>query len=166
MNRRIEVKLPQEAQGLKLYYKKIAERETFDIADAEEILQQDILYDNCIEVSGEEGVQLNDVEDGIYQIYISGDAEYEFVPMLVSMPAWENESAEELTYEVSVTPKYTKLEKPEPEQITLIETPSTPSPKTGDATQSVIFGVFGIISFIIVVIMTCHNRFKCARMSE
>ena len=149
-----------------MYYKKIAERETFDIADAEEILQQNILYDSCIEVSGEEGVQLNDVEDGIYQIFISGDAEYEFVPMLVSMPAWENESAEELTYEVSVTPKYTKLEKPEPEQNTLIETPSTPSPKTGDATQSVMFGVFGIISFIIVVIMTCHNRFKCARMSE
>ncbi len=166
MKRTIEVMLPEGAQNLTLYYKKVAEREDFNVEDAEEILGQDIRYDNCVEVGEEEVFQLADVEDGIYQIYLSGDEEYEFVPMLVSMPAWENESAKELSYEVSVTPKYTKLEKPEPEQITLIETPSTPSPKTGDATQSVMFGMFGTISFIIVVIMTCHNRFKCARMTE
>ncbi len=41
-----------------------------------------------------------------------------------------------------------------------------PAPKTGDETQSALFCVFGWISFIIVAIMTCHNRFKCARMTR
>ena len=166
MKRTIEVMLPEGAQGLTLYYKKIAERENFNVENAEEILGQDIIYEHCVEVGGEELAQLTDVEDGIYQIYLSGDEEYAFVPMLVSMPAWENESAKELTYEVRVTPKYTKLEREEPEQITLIDPPVSPSPKTGDGAFGGVFGVLGAISFIIVVIMTCHNRFKCARMTE
>lgn len=166
MKRTIEVMLPEGAKNLTLYYKKVAERENFDVEDAEEILGQDIIYDNCVEVGEKEVSQLADVEDGIYQIYLSGDEEYEFVPMLVSMPSWESESADELSYEVRITPKYTKIEQPEPEQITLIDPPMTPSPKTGDGTFGGMFGVLGAISFIIVVIMTCHNRFKCARMTE
>ena len=166
MKRTIEVMLPEGAENLTLYYKKVAERENFDVQDAEEILAQDIIYDNCIEVGDKKVFQLADVEDGIYQMYLSGDEEYEFVPMLVSMPAWESEGADELSYEVCVTPKYTKIEQSEPEQITLIDPPVTRPPKTGDGTSGGMFGVFGAISFIIVVIMTCHNRFKCARMTE
>lgn len=166
MNRRIEVILPEGAKDLTLYYKKVAEREAFDIAEAEHMLQQDILYDHCVEVGGEDVFSLADMEDGIYQIYLSGDEEYAFVPMLVSMPAWATEDAKELSYEVRVTPKYTKIEQAEPEQITLIETPISQTPKTGDGASGGMFGAFGAISFIIVVIMTCHNRFKCARMTE
>ena len=165
MNKYIEVILPEEAENLTVYYQKVCERENFDIAEAEEILKQAISYEHMKHVENEELLRIVDVEDGIYQIHISGDEEYEFAPMLVSMPAW-TEVGDALLYEVSATPKFTKIEKPEPEQITLIETPSAPSPKTGDNTQSVMFGVFGVISFIIVVIISCHNRFKCARMTE
>lgn len=166
MIKTIEVSLPQEAQNLILYYKKVAEREAFDVEDAEEILRQDIVYDNCVEVGGKEVFQLVDLEEGIYQIYVAGDEAYEFTPMLVSMPAWESEGADQLSYEVHVTPKYTKIEQPEPEQITLVDPPAPQSPKTGDGAQNMMFGMFGLISFIIVVIMTCHNRIKCARMTE
>lgn len=166
MNRYIEVVLPEGAENLTLYYEKVAEREGFDITDAEKILMQDIEYNHYVKAGQKERVQLADLEDGIYRIDVSGDEEYEFVPMLVSMPAWTTENEEELLYEVSITPKYTKFALPEPEQTTLTETPIMDSPKTGDFHQGATFGVLGIISFIIVVIMSCHNRFKCARMTE
>ena len=165
MNKYIEVILPEEAENLTVYYQKVCERENFDIAEAEGILKQAISYEHMKHVENEELLRIEDVEDGIYQIHISGDEEYEFAPMLVSMPAWAEEG-EELVYEVSVTPKFTMKEKPEPEQITLIETPVTEVPKTGDGFHGAMFGVFGVISFIIVVIMSCHNRFKCAKMTE
>lgn len=165
MNKYIKVILPEEAENLTVYYQKVSERENFDVAEAEEILKQDICYEHMKCVGNEEELQIEDMEDGIYQIHISGDEDYEFAPMLVGMPTWTKEG-EELLYEVSVAPKFTMNEKPKPEQITLIETPITEAPKTGDAHQGVMFGVFGVISFIIVVIMSCHNRFKCARMTE
>ena len=165
MNKYIEVLLPEDAENLTVHYQKVAERETFDVEDAEALLHQDIIYENMLNTENEDAIQIADVEDGIYQIHISGDEEYEFAPMLVSMPAWETEG-EQLLYEVCVTPKYTKIVKPEPEQTTLTETPVFESPKTGDGNNSTIFGTFGLISFIIVLIMSCHNRFKCARMSE
>ncbi len=165
MNKYIKVILPEEAENLTVYYEKICERENFDIEQVEEILKQTTNYEHMKHVENGEVFQIENVEEGIYQIYISGNEEYEFTPMLVSMPAW-TEEGEELLYEVSATPKFTKIEKPEPEQITLIEPPMGESPKTGDGTQSVMFGMLGVISFIIVVIMSCHNRFKCARMTE
>lgn len=165
MNKYIKVVLPEEAENLTVYYEKVCERENFDIEQVEEILKQTTNYEHMKHVGNEKVFQIEDVEEGIYQIYISGNEEYEFAPMLVSMPAW-TEEGEQLLYEVSVTPKYTKNIQPEPEQITLIETPIAEAPKTGDGLQGAIFGVFGVISFIIVVIMSCHNRFKCARMTE
>ena len=165
MSKYIEVILPEEAENLTLYYQKVCERENFDIAEAEEIIKQTISYEYTKPVGNENVFRIEDVEDGIYQIHISGDEEYEFAPMLVSMPAW-TEEGDELLYEVSATPKFTMIEKPEPEQITLIETPVTEAPKTGDGSHGAMFGVIGVISFIIVVIMSCHNRFKCARMTE
>ncbi len=165
MNKYIEVFLPEEAENLTVYYQKVCERENFNPEEVEEILKQTFTYEHMNYVGDENVFQIEDVEDGIYQIHISGDEEYEFAPMLVSMPAW-TEDGEELLYEVSATPKFTKIEKPEPEQIALIEPPVTEVPKTGDGLQGAMFGVFGVISFIIVVIMSCHNRFKCARMTE
>ena len=167
MSKYIEVKLPEEAENLTAYYQKICEREDFDVAEVEELLKQTIKYENMQHVGNESVLRIEGVEDGIYQIYFSGDEEYEFAPMLVSIPAW-TEEGDELLYEVSVTPKFTHIpkEEPEPEQITLIEPPIVDTPKTGDGSQGALFGVFGLISFIIVVIMSCHNRFKCARMTE
>lgn len=158
MNRYIEVTMPENMEDVVLYYEKVAERDNFKEEDAKELLQQNVTYNHSINVGNEDCVKLVDLEDGIYQIYISGDEEYEFMPMLVSMPAW-NEEKEQILYEVTVTPKYTKT-------ITHTEVPVFDSPKTGDFSNSTIFGAFGMISFIIVVIMSCHKRFKCARMSE
>lgn len=158
MNKYIEVVLPEEAEQLKIHYQKVAEREEFDVADVEEILQQDITYENVINAENEDAIQIANLEDGIYQIYISGDEEYEFAPMLVSMPAW-TEDGGQLLYEVRAIPKYTK-------HVEYTEIPISESPKTGDENHGAIFGAIGLISFIIVAIMSCHNRFKCARMSE
>ena len=168
MSKYIEVILPEEAENLTVYYQKVCERENFNPEEVEELLKQTFTYEHMKHVGNENMFQIEDVEDGIYQIHISGDEEYEFAPMLVSMPAWVSEDDEELLYEVSVTPKFTHIpkEEPEPEQITLIEPPIVDAPKTGDGSQGVQFGVFAVISFIIVVIMSCHNRFKCARMTE
>ena len=113
MSKYIEVILPEEAENLTLYYQKVCERENFDIAEAEEIIKQTISYEYTKPVGNENVFRIEDVEDGIYQIHISGDEEYEFAPMLVSMPAW-TEEGEELLYEVSATPKFTMIEKPEP----------------------------------------------------
>ncbi len=157
MSKYIEVILPEEAENLTVYYQKVCERENFDIAEVEELLEQTINYEHMQHVGNKNVFQIEDVEDGIYQIYISGDEEYEFAPMLVSMPAW-TEDGKELQYEVSATPKY--------EQITVTEVPIPKPPKTGDGEQGTMFGALGIISFIIVVIISCHNRFKCARMTE
>lgn len=55
---------------------------------------------------------------------------------------------------------------PEPEDPPKEKMPEIPSPKTGDESCSTLFCIFGCISFIIVAIMTCHNRFKCARMTR
>lgn len=165
MNKYIKVVLPEDAENLTVYYEKVCERENFDIEQVEELLKQTTKYEHMKHVKNGEMFQIEDVEEGIYQIYISGNEEYEFAPMLVSMPAWTKEG-EQLQYEVSVAPKYTRIIQPEPEQITLIETPVTEAPKTGDSSHGAMFGMFGVISFIIVVIMSCHNRFKCARMTE
>lgn len=165
MNKYIEVFLPEDAKSLNVHYQKVAEREEFNVEDAEELLQKEITYQNVIKVENEDAIQIADLEDGIYKIDVIGNQEYEFAPMLVSMPAWETEG-EQLLYEVCVTPKYTKIVKPEPEQTTLTETQILESPKTGDGTLGGMYGVFVIISFVIVLIMSCHNRFKCARMSE
>lgn len=165
MNKFIEVILPEEADDLTVHYQKVAEREGFDVADAEEMLCREITYEGKENVGNADTFRIIDLEDGIYQIYISGDEEYEFTPMLVSMPAWTTEG-EQLLYEVSVTPKYTKQVKPQAEHTTLMEIPILDSPKTSDGNQGAVFGVLGLISFIIVTIMSCHNRLKCARMSQ
>ena len=134
--------------------------------DAQTLLQHNTDYENSIKVENEDSVKLVDLEDGIYQIFVSGDEDYEFAPMLVSMPAWTTENEEQLLYEMRIEPKYTKLDKQEPEQTTFSEMPIVDPPKTGDSANSMLFGMVGVISFIIVVIMSCHNRFDCARMSE
>lgn len=54
-----------------------------------------------------------------------------------------------------------KPEQPQPEKSVTSE-----SPKTGDVSQTERFWTIGWISFLIVVIMSCHNRMKCARMTE
>ena len=77
-----------------------------------------------------------------------------------------------MEYHVTVTPKYirhvpepeipSETELPEPEEVT----PQPISPKTGDEMKIGNHMIFGMISFTIVLIMSCHNRFKCGRMSE
>ena len=166
MERYIEVILPEHAENMELHYEKVAERDAFREEDAQVLLQRNTDYENSIKVGSEDSVKLVDLEDGIYQIFVSGDEAYEFAPMLVSMPAWTIENEEQLLYEVSIEPKYTKLDKPEPEQTTFVEMPIVLPPQTGDSGNGMVFGMVGVISFIIVVIMSCHNRFKCARMSE
>ena len=165
MSKYIEIILPTDAEGLIVHYQKVAEREGFDVERTEEILKQEITYENEINAENKDAIRIVDLEDGIYQIYVTGDEEYEFSPMLVSMPAWTTNS-EQPEYGVSVTPKYTNFLKTKPEQTTFTEIPFLESPKTGDTNNSSVLGVLGVISFIIVVIMSCHNRFKCARMTE
>ncbi len=158
----IEVVLPEGAQGITLSYAKVAELEELNEASATKLLQEGIEYEESITVRDKNTVQITDLEEGVYQIQAFADAEYEFMPSLVSVPFW-NEEEKEMQYHLTVIPKYTRhVEVQEIVPTTIVET----SPKTRDAANTEIYSIFGVISFIIVMIISCHNRFKCGRMSH
>ena len=167
----IQVLLPKEAGGLTFHYTKVAEREELNEEKVKELLQNDRTYDENVEVSQEGNILVKNLEEGIYQIWVSGNEEFEFAPMLVSVPAWD-EKEQKMNYQVTVTPKYNRIEM-EPEVTVTTEEPEHVerepeilSPKTGDKGQTELYIAFGMISFIIVMIISCHNRFKCGRMSK
>ena len=110
--------------------------------------------DECVEegekvkTDAEGKAIISDLEMGVYLIRVSDKARYEYVPpTLISIPTWDEEM-EDMNYHISVIPKHV------PEGV-----------KTGDVhfyqEYLVVFG----ISFIILVGLTCHNRFKCGKIA-
>ncbi len=170
----IQVALPAEGKEMSVHYAKIAawsDEKLLQNDSMMELLGQPITYDGSVEAEGSK-VSLTGLEDGIYRLDIFGPKEYEFASALVSIPMWSEEE-KTMLYEVEVIPKYVYHEPlPDEEEIPpdvsepdpgKTETP--PSPKTGDESKAVVYASFGLISLIIVVIMSCHNRFRCATMS-
>jgi len=97
----IKIVLPQEAKGLTLGYAKIAET----AGEGEDLLRENMEYTQRITVGNKNTVELTDLEEGVYQMQIFAEEEYEFMPSVVSIPMWD-ENKEEMQYEFTVIPKY------------------------------------------------------------
>jgi len=128
----IEVSLPTDMSGKKIYITKEGEEE------------------KTIRVDGNGIAKMDHLSSGIYHIDIAETDDYIFTQARVSIPMWSEEE-QKMLYNVSVIPKYIQKEHI--------------SPKTGDISERNIYTVFGIISLIILVIMSCHNRFACDTMT-
>lgn len=138
----IEVDLPAEAENLTLHYVKLA--------DDQEVKE----YEQAVPVTEGNVAVISELENGLYQIQAFGDSEYEFMPSVVSVPMW-NEQEKEMQYDITVIPKYTHHM-----QVQEI------APQTGDESLGAGYSLLGFISLIIIVIISCHNPFKCGRMSH
>lgn len=88
--------------------------------------------------------------EGIYEIQVPETEKYTFTEAKVSIPMWSEEE-HKMLYDLVVIPKYSVKEQA--------------SPGTGDAGAGIFYLGIAIISCIILVIMSCHNRFNCATMT-
>lgn len=170
----IQVALPAEGKEMSVHYARIAAWTEIDLLQNDkitELLGEPITYDKSVAAEGGR-TSITGLSDGIYRLDIVGPNEYEFAPVLVSIPMWSEEE-KKMLYEVEVIPKYVYHEPlrdeeelpPDALEPDHEETQKFPSPKTGDESEAVVSIVFGLISLIIVVIMSCHNRFRCATMT-
>lgn len=104
-------------------------------------------------VDGHDVVEISGLEVGTYHINIPETSDYTFSPIIVRVPTWSEEE-HKMLYDIKINPKYTR-------NVVVQEVPNT-----GDESKDVIYAGVGLISLIIVVIMSCHNRLKCGRMSR
>ena len=141
MKGNIEVQLPKEAKEITLQYSKVEGAKQPD---------RNMEYEYVVTVDEQNIGKLTDLDVGTYQIQAFADGGYEFMPSIVSVPMW-NEEEKEMQYDITVLPKYSVHTQP---------------PITGDKGSGMIYGILGTLSMIIVVIISCHNRLKCGRMSH
>lgn len=93
---------------------------------------------------------IKNLSEGTYEITIPETENYEFQNMKIQLPMWDEEE-HKMKYDITAYPKYNIKEN---------------TPETGDSNKLVPYVGFAIISFIFVCIMSCHNHFKCGRMSH
>lgn len=139
----IRVKLPEDAENMVVSYKKVAER------NEEKLIDGAAIYEGKVYALQGEAL-LENLEEGIYQIQVSGNETFEFSPSIVSIPSWD-ESEQKMSYDALIIPKYQKIVEP---------------PQTGDSNHAELYIGIMVILAIIVIITSCHNRFTCGRMSE
>ena len=117
----------------------------------------------CVDDTGMAKVE--GLQEGSYEIQVPETEDYSFMPLEVHIPCWSDEE-KQMLYDITMIPKYTVKEKP----IMITSTPEPMregvSPMTGDNSHSIKYVNFGIISLIILVIMSCHNRFNCDTMTD
>lgn len=152
----IRVLLPQDADEAVLHYVKIAECDEIGQKEVTEWLQEDVEYTEAVQTDGGGSVCVSDLEEGVYRLRLSGTPEYVFSESLISIPMWSEEE-HCMLYDVTVSPKYTSITRTP-------ETENDITPDTGDDNKGMVYLFFGVISFIIIAIISCHNRFKCGRM--
>lgn len=142
----IEVSLPKELAGEEIIY----QREGDDTKK--------------IEVDENGTVKIEELSEGNYKIQIPETEDYDFSPIQVHIPCWSEEE-QQMLYDITIIPKYSVKEK----HIPVPETPEavleTTTPQTGDIAHGMNYINAIIISLIIVVIMSCHNRFNCDTMT-
>ncbi len=142
----IEVSLPKEMAGEEITYQR----------EGEEAKK--------IEVDENGTVKIEELSEGNYEIHVPETEDYIFVPIQVHVPCWSEEE-KQMLYNITIIPKYSVKEK----QIPVTETPDpvleTSTPQTSDINCGIRYVNTGIISFIILVIMSCHNRFNCDTMT-
>lgn len=99
----------------------------------------------------DEGIaKIEELQEGNYEIKISETEDYNFMPISVHIPCWSEEE-EQMLYDITIIPKYSVKEQQ--------------PPQTFDSHQVMNYIYIGIISLIILVIMSCHNRFNCDTMT-
>lgn len=161
----IEIEVPEKAGNITVCYTKIAEWEETAQDEFDGLPKDNVEYENQAEFEVGEIVRLTNLEEGIYQVQVQGNEEYEFSTAVVSVPMW-NEEEQQMEYDIQMIPKYIRnIPEPEPTPEPETKVPAEASPQTGDYGKVGIYGIFGMFS-LLIVIMSCHNRFKCARMSE
>ena len=137
----IEVHLPKAAKKVTLQYVKVEDANQPDM---------NAKYEHAVSVNGQNIGEITELDEGIYQIQAFAEAGYEFMPSLISVPMW-NEEEKEMQYDITVLPKYSV---------------QTQTPMTGDGGGGMLYGLLGLFSLMIIVIISCHNRLKCGRMSH
>lgn len=142
----IEVHLPQEMKGEAIQFiKKGEETETVTV--------------------DENGIaKAENLEIGTYEVGIPETEDYTFMPVEVHIPSWSEEE-QRMLYDITVIPKYSIKEKPVPVKETTTPVVEITSPLTSDSGNHRVYLSAGIISLIILVIMSCHNRFNCDTMT-
>ena len=93
------------------------------------------------------------LKDGSYFIRIPETERYQFQEIKVDVPMI-HEDTKQKAYEIIIQPKYK-------EKVLAVE-----QIQTGDSAKIGVYTGIGLFSLIIVAIMSCHNRFKCDRMSD
>lgn len=109
-------------------------------------LQQYVRSGTIVTIDAEGKAVLPNLEEGVYLIRLMEQGKKEMLPTLVFLPTWEEEA---MQYDITVVPKCSVW---------------GDAPKTGDNCEKGGYGGILLISFIIVVGLSCHNRFKCDRI--
>lgn len=99
-----------------------------------------------ISTEGNKIVLLQELEEGMYLIASAESSEMEMLPTLVSVP---DLTGEERVYDVILIPKCDK---------------KIVAPATGWDSQENIYTGLIFISLVIIVGLSCHNRFKCGKI--
>ena len=143
----IQVSLPKDMEGETIQF----------IKEGEE--SQKVTVD-------EEGIaKAVELAIGSYEVEIPETEDYTFMPIQVHVPCWSEEE-QRMLYEITIIPKYSIKEKPVPVKETTPPVEEMTSPLTSDSNHNSIYSCAGIISLIILVIMSCHNRFNCDTMTD
>ncbi len=116
----------------------------------------------CVDKTGK--VKAEELQEGNYEIQVPETEDYTFLPIQVHVPCWSDEE-KQMLYDITIIPKYSVKEKPIPVTKASDPTEEATSPQTGDFSHSIKYMNLGIISLIILCIMSCHNRFKCDTMT-
>ena len=142
----IEMILPKEMAGQKITYQR----------EGDELKE--------IAVGDEGVVKIEELQEGNYEINIFETEDYKFMPISVHVPSWSEEE-KQMLHDITIIPKYSVKEKPIPATQTPDPAEEPSVPETGDINQGTKYRNVGIISLIILVIMSCHNRFNCDTMT-
>ena len=121
-----------------------------EMAGEEIIYQREGEEGEKIEADENGTIKIEGLLEGEYEILIPETEDYIFAPAQVHVPCWSDEE-ELMLYDITIIPKYSVKEKT--------------SPQTSDRNVGMKYINTGIISFIILVIMSCHNRFNCDTMT-
>lgn len=119
-----------------------------ELDEAAQKLDKLVTAKDNVKTDAEGKALINDLEVGVYLLRVSDKARYENVyPVLISIPTW-NEEEGDMNYDITVIPKH-----------------SSDKVVTGDSHLYGEYMVLFVISFILLVVLTCHNHFKCGRIA-
>lgn len=109
------------------------------------------IRDGKVQTDKEGRARISPLSQGVYFVSAIDRGNYDEVQsLLVEVPMW-NENTKSMHYDVCVSPKHSPKE---PERVV-----------TGDDSSYLKYMGISLISIILVVGLTCHNRFKCGKIA-